>query len=286
MKKLLFTLLLLLPLTSQADMIIETIELHYRPTEEIIPLVTPMLDSDASITGTGYKLIIKSSPENIEQIKTLVTELDVDPTQLLIHVAINDKQQMQDSGASVNVQATNQGSSISIGNDRPTPASGGTPGTDSRIKYDARIFDNTQTRDQPVSQVVRVSEGYWATIQMGQSIPVTTRLRNPDGTVTETVNWQNVTRGFRVMPRTNGDQVTLTIMPHNDSFNPATPGRVNTSGMETTLTGKIGQWIHIGGTQEIIANDTSGISYRTRVRDSNQNQIWLKVERPQHGTQH
>ena len=115
MKKLLFTLLLLLPLTSQADMIIETIELHYRPTEEIIPLVTPMLDSDASITGTGYKLIIKSSPENIEQIKTLVTELDVDPTQLLIHVAINDKQQMQDSGASVNVQATNQGSSISIG---------------------------------------------------------------------------------------------------------------------------------------------------------------------------
>ena len=286
MKKLLFILFFLLPVTSQAAMIIETIDLHYRSTEEIIPIVTPMLDSDASITGTGYKLIIKSSPENIEQIKKMITEFDVDPTQLLIHVAVNNKQQMQDSEASVNVQATNQGSTISIGNNRPTPVNGGTPDSDNRIKYDARIFDNSQTRDQPVSQVVRVSEGYWATIEMGQSIPIISRVRNRDGTVTETVNWQNVTRGFRVMPRTNGEQVTLTIIPHSDNIDPATPARINVSGMETTLTGKIGQWIHIGGTQEITANDSSGISYRTRIRDTTQNQIWLKVERPQHDTQH
>ena len=262
-------------------MIIETIDLRYRSSEEIIPIVKPMLDSDASITGTGYKLIVKSSPENIEQIKALVSEIDIDQTQLLIHVSINNKQQMQDSEASVNVQASNQGSSISIGN-RPPPSENRVAGTDSRIKYDARLFENSQNRNQPVSQVVRVSEGYWATIEMGQSIPIISRVRNRDGTVTETVNWQNVTRGFRVMPRTNGDQVTLTIIPHSDHIDPATPARINVSGMETTLTGKIGQWIHIGGTQELTASDSSAISYRTHVRDSTQNQIWLKVERPQH----
>ena len=278
-------MLVALPLVVQAAMIIETFDLRYRSTEEIIPIIKPMLANEASITGTGYKLIIKSTPENLEQIKTLLTELDVDQTQLIIHVAVNNKQVMRDSEASVSAQATNDGTSISIGN-RPPRSTSTTSSTDDRIKYDARIIDNSQHRDQPVSQVVRVSEGYWATIQMGQAVPIASRIRNPDGTVTESVTWRNVTSGFRVMPRTNGDQVTLTIMPHSDSIDPANPGSINTSGMETTISGKIGQWIHIGGTQELNANDTAGISYRTRVRETTHNQIWLKVERPHHDTQH
>jgi len=279
MKKPLLILLLLLSMIAQAAMIIETIELHHRPTEEIIPVIQPMLDKDASITGTGYKLIIKSTPQNIEQIKTLVKEIDVDQTQLLIHVVVNNKLQMNDSETSVNAKAGDKDSSIRIGTHRP-PADSGASSTDGNIKYDVRVAETAHSRDQPIAQVVRVSEGYWASIQVGQAFPITSRRRNLNGTITETVSWRNVTNNFRVMPRTHGEQVTLTIMPNNDSFNPATPGRINTSGLETTLTGRIGQWIHLGGTQQTSAKDTSGISYRTEERDSAHNQIWLKVERP------
>lgn len=279
MKKPLLILLLLLPMMAQAAMIIETIQLHSRPSEEIIPVLQPMLDKDASITGTGYKLIIKSTPQNIEQIKNLVKELDVDQSQLLIHVVVNNKLQMNDSETSVNAQASDQGSRIQIGTQRPQAGSG-VSSTEGNIKYDVRLAETARNRDQPIAQMVRVSEGYWATIEMGQAIPATSRTRNADGTVTETVSWRNVTNNFRVMPRTHGDQVTLTIMPNNDSFNPATPGRINTSGMETTLTGKIGQWIHLGGTQQTTTTNTTGINYRTAERDSAHNQIWLKVERP------
>ncbi len=37
-------------------MIIETIQLRHRPSDEVIPIIKPMLAPEASITGTGYKL--------------------------------------------------------------------------------------------------------------------------------------------------------------------------------------------------------------------------------------
>lgn len=285
MKYVLITFLLTVSLLAHADMIIETIDLRNRSSEEIIPIVKPMLIGDASITGTGYKLIIKSTPENIEQIKSLLKELDVDQNQLVIHVAVNNQHDMNKSGGSVSVQIQNNGNSAGI-DSKPIGSQSHVTSTDSRIKYDARIFDKSENRSQPVAQTVRVSEGYWATIQMGQAIPIANRVVNPDGTVTETVTYRNVTSGFKVMPRTHGDQVTLTIMPQSDSIDPANPGSINVSGMETTITGKIGEWIHIGGTSEQKTGSSSGISYRTRVRETNHNQIWLKVEKPQHDNQH
>ncbi len=285
MKHALIAILLAVSLLAHADMIIETIDLRNRSSEEIIPIVTPMLIGDASITGTGYKLIIKSTPENIEQIKTLLKELDVDQNQLLIHVAVNNQQDMNKSGGSVSVQIQNNGNSAGIGS-KPIGSQSHVTSTDSRIKYDARIYDKSENRNQPVAQTVRVSEGYWASIQVGQAIPIANRVVNPDGTVTETLTYRNVTSGFKVMPRTHGDQVTLTIMPQSDSIDPANPGSINISGMETTITGKIGEWIRIGGTSEQTTGSSSGISYRTHVRETNHNQIWLKVEKPHHDNQH
>jgi len=284
MRRLLIIALSVIAFNAYADMIIETIDLHYRASDEIIPLVKPMLTSDASITGTGYKLIIKSTPENIEQIKNLLQELDRDPNQLVIQVAINNQRDMNRAGGSVSVQAQDNGNSVGIGGGS-AGAQTQTNTTNSRIKYDARIFDSSENRDQPVAQTVRVSEGYWATIHTGQSVPIVNRFANPDGTVTETLTYRNVTSGFRVMPRTHGDQVTLTIMPQNDTVDSAHPGSINVSGLETTITGKIGEWIHIGGTSEQGSSTSSGIAYRSRVRETNQNQIWLKVERPKHGNQ-
>ncbi|MGD9385256.1 MAG: hypothetical protein PVF28_01805, partial [Thioalkalispiraceae bacterium] len=66
MKKILALALLLVSSNLWSAMIIESIQLRHRPVEEIIPLIKPMLAADASITGTGYKLIIKSTPENLE----------------------------------------------------------------------------------------------------------------------------------------------------------------------------------------------------------------------------
>lgn len=286
MRNWLITIALFASMVANAAMIIETVELRYRPAEEIIPVIQPLLVGDGSITGSGYKLFIKSTPENLEEIKEFITEIDVDKSQLLIHVAVNNRQSMEEDSASVSVEASSPHGRVRIeGNPGQADAGSVSSGTDSQIKYDARIFNRESNKSQPVSQTVRVSDGYWATIQMGQSVPVATRLRNPDGTVTETLTYQNVTTGFRVMPRTQGNNVTLTIMPFADTLNTQHPGTINTSAMETTVTGRIGQWIHLGGTNIQSSDSSSGITYRTRVRDTTHNQIWIKVERPKHAVQ-
>ncbi len=273
MKKLLVLFILGFSLTVQAAMIIETIDLRYRPVEEVIPIIQPLLDEGASVTGTGYKLIIKSTPDNIDDIKGMIKQIDYDQTQLLIHVSVNNRTSMQQSEISAGAQISNDKARVQIGE------------TDDKVKYQAKIFDNRHNRHQPVSQIVRVSEGYWATIQMGQAIPIANRIRNPDGTVTETLEYHQVTTGFRVRPRINGSTVILDVAPQSQSVDPANSGSINTSELQTTISGPLGEWIHLGGTLEHSTSTGSGITHRTRVRETTHNQIWIKVVKPTHATQ-
>ena len=260
-------------------MIIETIQLLHRPTDEVIPIIKPMLAPGASITGTGYKLIIKSTPDNISQIQSLLEEIDVNQNMLRVSVSMEDKTDQSKQHGSVSIQHQDKHGSIEIGeNDSSEEAP--KINNNSRAKFDARIYQTNKSRNKPTTQVMSVAEGYWATIAMGQSIPVGTRTRNADGTVTESITYKQVMTGYRVKPRTHGDNVTLTIQPINQEVSSTMGGAIDTNALETTVTGKLGEWIFLGGTDHEENLKNSGITYQTRIRSTDINQVWVKVERP------
>lgn len=266
MKALLTALLLFLSCHVWASMIIETIQLQHRPSDEIIPIIKPMLVPDASITGTGYKLIIKSTPENLSQIQTLLEEIDINQNMLRVSVSMNRQTDASAKHGSVSIQAGNENSKVTIG-----------PETSNRNKFDVRYHEKSTSQDKPNVQVMSVAEGYWASISMGQSIPMTTRSRNPDGTVTESITYADVMTGFDVMPRTHGDNVTLSIRPVRQSVK---RGGIETTQAQSTVTGKLGEWLFIGSTNQSENVRNSGIATRTRIRSTDINQVWVKVERP------
>lgn len=260
-------------------MIIETIQLLHRPADEIVPIIKPMLAPDASITGTGNKLIIKSTPENISQIQSLLEEIDINQNLLRVSVSMGKQSDMDKQHGSVTVEVHGDKGAIELaGNDSNDNAVQGA--TDAKAKFDARIYQTEQSRHKPAVQVMSVAEGYWASISMGQSIPVGTRTRNPDGTVTESITYKQVMTGYQVMPRTHGDEVTLTIRPINQVTSETTAGAIDTTAMETTVTGKLGEWLFLGGTDQEKNLSNSGITYQTRIRSTEVNQVWVKVERP------
>lgn len=278
-KYLLFISVMFCTASVQADMNIETIDLHNRAAQEVIEILRPMIQSGGSITGTGYKLIIKSTPQNIEQIKTLLADIDTAAAQLLISVSMDRQTVLADQDTSQRITVKDGAGQISVGTSDKQDDSARLQIKNDKIKYDARLFQTRKKQSTPAVQQVRVTEGLWASIGTGQAIPIVTRQRNADGTITETTTYQQVTSGFQVLPRIHGENVSLTIRPQQQSVSPQGGGVFDNTGLETTITGQLNQWIQLGGVSNQSDAMQTGISHRTRVRNADQNQIWVKVER-------
>jgi len=278
MKKLFGLILLLVSINAWSGMIIETIPLSHRTAEDILSAIEPMLDEDGSLTAHGYNLIIKSTPANIKQIRTLIKDIDINPKQLRVSVSYLDQSHQNDTARSVAINTTNQNGQIELIDPKQQDSGKLSVGND-KIKSTRRIYQTQSKRTKNSVQVMTIVEGYWGSISMGQAIPITTRSRNPDGTVTVSVRYDRIMTGFRIKPHTNGDNVTLTIQQQRQSPNQDTT-TFDSSEIKSVVSGKLGQWLFIGGTDHSENLNQSGLTYRTRVRSTNVNQLWVKVERP------
>jgi len=79
-QRLLFTLIVLLSSTgATADYPLEIIELKGRHADEIIPIIKPFVSPDGSIAGINNQLIIRTSRENMQEIRSLLQRIDRPP---------------------------------------------------------------------------------------------------------------------------------------------------------------------------------------------------------------
>ncbi|MDY6980777.1 MAG: hypothetical protein SV201_12915, partial [Pseudomonadota bacterium] len=228
-----FALMALSPVLA-ADMELEVIDLRHRPADEIVPLVKPFVVDGGSVTGKDYRLIIRSTGKNIDEIKTLLTDLDTALRELIVYVS-TDAEAIR-AEQSIAVQGR-------IGNDSGE-VRGGTSGDEQTIVIDSgqqveggasggsRVYSTRSRSREPAAQTIRVQEGQWATIRTGQAVPITEQTTNPDGTITRSIRYQNVTSGFQIRPQLNGEQVQLYIRPQRASVSESGGGQINLSGME------------------------------------------------------
>ena len=103
------TLLVLMLLASVVQAAsITTIQLHNRPAVEIIPIVKPMLGANEVITGSGYKLFLRASPQSLEQVRDIIDALDAAAKILQVSVFQGSERDLTPS------DATSQASSRSV----------------------------------------------------------------------------------------------------------------------------------------------------------------------------
>lgn len=274
---------------------IETIQLHHRPAAELIPLIKPMLHANDSVTGQGFQLFVRSSEQNLEQLRRMVEQLDTASQQLLISVFQGSERDLRALavGGGFNYQGSD--GDISVGSGERTTRGGS-------VRYStggASVNVNTlSTRgrlsDNPIHQL-RVSEGAPGYIETGQSIPYFSGpawwgRHHRDGAGVEAgvephgagvvagVEFKDVTTGFYVLPRVHGDQVTLDISPHKQALSDSRPGTIDTQGASTRVTGPLGQWMTIGGVTDQTSRSSSGIGTRLSTDSRTNDSIWIKAE--------
>jgi len=282
--RLVLLLMVLLAGPALAQTMVEVILLKYRQADQVIPVLQPLLGREASISNFQNQPVIRATPAELAQVQRVLAGIDTQPRRLLITVR-------QDADVSGSRREAEVSGSIGNNNARMTvPGSSSREGGnvvlregDDRLR--ARVVDSSQAGGERTVQTVQVLEGYTAFIRAGESRPVRNRqvLRTMVNgqwvdRVVETTDYREATTGFNVRPHLQGEMVTLDIDPQRESFDEQRRGAVNVQRVSTTVSGRLGEWMDLGGITEERSNDSSGILGTRSVRSSDRRGVQVKVE--------
>jgi len=273
-RALVFTTMLALALAVQAQQtVLEVIELNYRNADQVIPMLKPLLAPGGTISGMQNRIVVRTTPQNLAELRKVLDVVDAMPRKLLISV----RQQSAASGTGSEAEISG-----SIGNDRArvtVPGTGSNQGGTVVITRDddhvrGRVSQSQSAATDSSVQTLQVLEGNEAYIQIGQSVPV--RSQSAQGS--ETVQYRDAGAGFYVRPRVSGNQVTLSISTRRDSVADPNTGTLNVQRVDTVVSGRLGEWLELGGiVQESVQRD-SGTVYRRSVSGQDDRRVFLKVE--------
>ena len=210
----------------------EVLPLNNRTSADLLPVAQNFLGKEGTVSAYGNQLIVNAEPEKIQGLRTLLEQLDTPAKRLLITVDTSENSQQ-------------------------------TSTSQTRI-----ITRSTASRDGGVQQI-QASEGVPALIQTGQSVPLTSTQTDAYGRLQSQTEYRNVTQGFYVTASVTGDTVHLAISTNRDRMSQERPDVVNVQSTDTTVTGRLGEWITLAGINRQTQADIQGQTrnYGTQGRD-------------------
>jgi hypothetical protein len=259
MKRLLFALLMSCSLAWGQGL--EIIGLRHRSADQLLPQLMPFVEPGGSLGGMNDKLFLRASPRNQAEIRDLVAVLDTPLRRLMISVRQDGTDSQSNSDAGI-------AGRVVIG--------GGAPAISGR----GHLTQSDSRSRRDISQQVQTIDGGRAAILVGQSffLPLRQVVLTPAGVViSESLVQRDLGTGFVAVPRLNGDRVTLEISPRDDTPGPL-PGSVNIQRLLTTVSGRLGEWLELGGSVGEQSGNTAGIASYGTQSASRQRRLLLKVD--------
>ena len=271
-------LLLFSTFAASGQTVTEVIPLQHRSSEEIIPILQPFLDKQGVISGLQGQLIVRTTVINLEEIKRLLTEIDAAPRLLIVTVK-QDVDRATEEHLRGNLEGANgAGGRITITGDDSGRVAGG--GQKRSSRQSARTISSRSLESDRNTQRVQVLEGNRAFIRSGQSLPLPARglIYSPQGDmrVVENTQMRDAVTGFSVLPRAYGKQVMLEISPQRDRPSVHNPSSIDIQQMATVVSGRMGEWIEIGGVGQGRAEQVN--NSRSITTNGQQRKVLVKVE--------
>ena len=226
---------------------INTIQLRNRPAAEVIPIVEPLLGPGDAISGHGFKIFLRASPQTVDEVRGVVDSLDIASKSLLISVFQGRRSDLEKLAFSGVIRIEN-GS------------------LDAELAAQA----NRETSQSGPLHRLRVAEGTRAYIEAGAQLPFYSGNESRD--------YASATSGFYVLPRIHGDRVTLEISPFRNSASRTGSGSIETLQADTTISGRLGEWLPLGGVSERIERSRSDGVSQSSTRGKRQDTIWLRAD--------
>ena len=156
---------------------LEIIALRYRTADQVLPSLRPLLDPGATLSGQGTQLIVRTSPQNLADLRRALEVIDRPARRLQISVRFDQALDSATQSVEAGARISNRGARV-----------------------DVRAQDSRTSASDRVDQRIQVLEGARAFIYGGQS----TDLR---ATAT----------GFEAIARLAGDTVIVDIAPQRQT---------------------------------------------------------------------
>jgi hypothetical protein len=238
------------------DTVIEVLAVRNRPAADLVPALQAVLGAEATVTSFNNRLIVNAPRPLMAKARRLVGELDVRARSLWITVRQDREAQTSDRTVAAGVAVGSGGAAV-----RGRVAQGSTAG---------------QSADH---QRLRALEGTPAFIAVGEAVPVPTTVVTPTpggAAVVSGTTHQQADRGFWVVAQVAGDTVTLEIETALDEAHPG--GVIETQGVRTTVSGRLGEWIGLGELANEAAGRSSGILSTHQAQRSELRTVQVMVE--------
>jgi hypothetical protein len=250
---------------------LETIQLRFRAAEDILPILQPLVPPGAALSGMGDLLLVRADAATVQQLRAVVATLDRAPRQLLI--TVGQATNASGGGTTVRGSGTVGAGDIQVGVNRPPQAEAG---------VSVAVRSGTASDGMRNVSSVRALEGHESFIAVGQSRPFTSTTVTHGGlfppVVSQTTDFRDVQSGFYATPRINGERVTLEISPRQQRVTDGRQPAVTTASVVTTVSGRLGEWIQIGGSSATETQSERGLGTRGTRSDLTQYAAWVKVE--------
>ena len=197
------------------------IPLQHRSAEELLPVAQALLDEGESLVAHQQQLLVRASLERINELRGVLTQLDVPLRQLLISLDSGSGDQPRYRLLThPDLPATN-----------PTHA--------------PRVLSAGQSGQ---TLQIRANEGQPAFVQLERSEPRLGFSADLDGTPYLQSQESESGLGLQLVVRLAGDErVRLDLSARRTELDPTTYGARDTLLGETRLSGRLGEWIEVAG---------------------------------------
>ena len=238
----------------QADQI-EVIQLRNRSAGEIIPFIRPVMKSGEALSGTGFKLILRASPETVREVRRILSQIDSGLKNLMISVGLAGFSRGEEKAA---------GGGVGYGTEKGGSVSG--------------YIEHGESTDQSTgTQRIRVLEGQPAWINVGKTWVTPGVVYPPGGGVVYGPVRHDFGTGFYVVPRIVGNRVTLEISQYREKLSGTGPA-IDVQSVNTVVTGSLGEWIDIGGAVQSEQRRRRGILSGARSGIDQEHSVSVRVD--------
>lgn len=262
--RLLPLLALLFSMTLQAAT--EVIPLNFRMAQDMLPIAESVVGDQGKVNAYGNQLIVNAPASVIAELRQVLSQLDTEPRRLLISVDTRNSAASGQHGYGVD-------GSVVIGDTEVRAGRGEIDGRD-QVRI---IRRNTSSQGDGI-QHVQTTEGYPALIQVGQSVPLITSETDGYGRLYQQTQYRDVTRGFYATATVHGDLVQISISSQQDRMSTSRPDVIDIQGTDTRVSGRLGEWISLGGIDESARSSQSGTLRHYSTQGRQDLSLRLKVD--------
>lgn len=263
-------------------MITEVFTVGYRNADEVAEILRPLVPPPGSVSSLYNKLVVKTTPAGMREIKQVLASIDRAPANLLISVKhVADEEVRRDLAQ---VFGEVRSGDVTVSSGRPVrPRRGATViAGDGDASAGVNVLRSTTAQGAADVQTVRVLEGKEAFIATGTAVPLhqqNTIVQQGRVVVQSGVTYAQANNGFYARPRLFGDQVTLEISPTANRFRGS---NIETREAATTVSGRLGRWMEIAGVSGSSGRTQSEIGRGVSSSESSSYSIYVRVTRLPH----